>query len=292
MKYLAGFILVLILASCHNYKRDAEQLQQKVDSLKTVAEHKDSTIEIFLYDFNEIQANLDSIKILEEMIDMNNNQEQGLNRNQKQRILSDIEAINGLLQENKELIASLRQRINSSSVKSNKLQAMVDDLEELSKSLEQNLQQKDAQIAELSEKVEQQNQNITQLSTQIQQMENMSTIQYDSIKYQEAELNKAYYTVGSVSELKDQGVVERQGGILGIGSTPVISEDFTEDYFKQVDIREFDYLPLDSRKAELVSVHPVDSYHITGDNRNADTLYVDNPEEFWSASKYLVIATK
>lgn len=42
------------------------------------------------------------------------------------------------------------------------------------------------------------------------------------------------------------------------------------------------------KKARVVSVHPSESFHITGDKR-ADTLFVDNAQEFWKASKYLLI---
>jgi hypothetical protein len=45
------------------------------------------------------------------------------------------------------------------------------------------------------------------------------------------------------------------------------------------------------KKAEIISVHPAGSFHISGGKRTADTLYIDNKAEFWKASKYLVILT-
>jgi hypothetical protein len=108
---------------------------------------------------------------------------------------------------------------------------------------------------------------------------------------QEAELNRAFFTMGSISELKDNEIVEREGGILGIGSTPVIRKDFPRDNFTPTDIRVFRFLPLDARKAEVLSVHPAGSFHISGDNR-ADTLFVDYPEAFWSVTNYLVVTVK
>jgi hypothetical protein len=107
----------------------------------------------------------------------------------------------------------------------------------------------------------------------------------------EDELFTGFYITDQLNNLRDKKVVEREGGILGIGSTPVVSEDFSNDSFESIDIREFDYLALNSRKADVISVHPVNSYHISGDN-NADTLFIDNRNKFWSASKYLVVAVK
>jgi chromosome segregation ATPase len=280
-----------LFVSCHNYKKDVENLQGKVDSLQNVAVQKDTTIENFLDDFTEIQANLDSIKKLEEMIDMPEEPEQRISDNRKQRILADISAINNLLKKNRDLISNLRRRLNNASMQSGKLESMVNDLEKVTQNLEENIKEKDAEIAGLNQRVQEQSEDITELTEQIETMEQATARQLDSLALKEAELNKAFYIRGTISNLKDMNVVEREGGILGIGSTPVVKEDFAKEMFTQVDIREFDYLPLDSRKADVISVHPKGSYHISGEN-SADTLFVDDAEEFWSASKYLVVVTK
>ena len=284
MKKSIVFLLAILFVSCHDYKKDVENLQGKVDSLQNIVIQKDTTIESFLDDFTDIQANLDSIKKLEEMIDMPEEPEQKISDNRKERIQADISAINNLLKENRDLISNLRRRLNNASMQSGKLESMVNDLETLTQNLEENVKQKDIEIASLNERVLEQDEDISQLTEQIETIEEATARQLDSLKLKEAELN-------TVSDLKDMNVVEREGGILGIGSTPVVREDFARELFTQVDIREFDYLPLDSRKADVISVHPVDSYHMSGEN-SADTLFVDDVEEFWSASKYLVVVTK
>jgi len=291
MKYLTLIFVVILFASCHNYKKDAEQLQTKVDSLQTVAENKDAAIEEFLTDFTDIQSNLDSIKKMESMMAVPEEPEKAISDNRKERILSDINAINKLLQENKEMIASLKQRLNNSNFKTGKLEQMVDDLEKLTAKLEGDVAQRDAQIATLNEQVQEQSENISQMNQRIEQMEELSASQLDSLKLKEAELNKAFYVVGTIADLKDQGIVEREGGILGIGSTPVVTENFPKEMFTEVDIREFDMLPLNSKKADVISVHPIDSYHVAGEQM-AENLVVDDAQEFWSASKYLVVVTK
>lgn len=225
------------------------------------------------------------------MIDMPEEPEERIADNRKERIQADILAINTLLEENRELITSLRRRLSNANLQSGKLENMVNDLEKLTENLEGRIKQKDTEIADLSQQVQAQSEDINVLQERIETMTETTARQLDSLRLREAELNKAYYTTGSVSDLKDMNVVEREGGILGIGSTPVVREDFAREMFTQVDIREFDYLPLDSRKADVISVHPIDSYHISGEN-SADTLFVDNAEKFWSASKYLVVVTK
>ena len=291
MKYILLFFATLVIASCQNHKQQAEQLAQKVDSLQAVTAQKDSTIEVFREDFFAIQASLDSIRRSERMMPGSGESERRLSGNQRSQIINDIESINALLEENQNLIASMKRQLNTSSVQSNKLQAMIDELEEQSKELQQNLQQRDTEIGELSQLVNEQRENIDILQKQIAEATEYSALQTDTLKMRTTALNRAYYTIGSISELREEGIVERQGGILGIGSTPVLRSDFAREHFTPVDIRQVEFIPLESKRAELISVHPNQSYNISGDNR-ADTLFIEDPELFWTATRFLVVAVR
>lgn len=291
MKTLLILLLALFLASCHNYKKDAERLEVVVDSLKTVTQEKEATIEVFLNDFSEIQANLDSIKKMEMFMAGAEDEERVMDDSDKEKILSDIATINGLLRDNQKLIANLRTRLGNFNLKTGRLEEMVNKLELQTKALEENLELKDREINRLGEQVIEKDQNISRLEMEVDQMTAFRSQLRDSLKMKENEQNKAYFTLGNIGELKDNGIVEREGGILGIGSTPVIRKDFPRDNFTPTDIRLFRYLPLNARKADVLSVHPAGSFHISGDNR-ADTLFVDNPETFWSVTKYLVVTVK
>ncbi len=291
MKYFILFFAVLFLYSCENHKQQAEQLEQKVDSLQAVTAERDATIEIFREDFSAIQASLDSIRRLERMMPESGESESRLSGNQRNQIVNDIISINSLLEENQELIASMKRRLSTSNVQSTKLQAMIEDLEEQSNELQQNLQARDTEVGELSQMVKEQRENIDMLQQQVTEATEYSALQMDTLNMRTTALNRAYYTVGSISELKDEGIVERQGGILGIGSTPVLRSDFAREQFTPVDIREIEFIPLESKKAELISVHPGESYRISGDNQ-ADTLFIEDPNLFWTATKFLIVAVR
>lgn len=56
------------------------------------------------------------------------------------------------------------------------------------------------------------------------------------IENQTVELNKAFYAMGTVKELTDNNVLEKSGGVLGMGRT-LKMKDFNRDYFSEVDIR-------------------------------------------------------
>ena len=104
-------------------------------------------------------------------------------------------------------------------------------------------------------------------------------------------MNTAFYAFGTKKELAEKNVIEKEGGVLGIGKTIKMKKDFNRDYFMKIDIREFNQLPLNTKKAKIVTTHPAGSYHLTG-TKTVESLIIDNPEDFWKASKYLLIVVE
>jgi hypothetical protein len=285
------FVLVLgivALSACHNYKKDAQQLAITRDSLQQETAFRDASIAGFLNDFSEIQANLDSIKKIEKLVTVQSSTGRELNSSQKQMILEDINLLNDLLQRNKQLTASLQKKLKDANFKIGDLEETINGLELLVKNMEAQANEQDIQIAELTEDVKKLNIDISQLNQKIKVVETESQQKTQTIETQTVALNKAYYAFGTVKELKDNGIIEKSGGVIGMGKTPVILKNFNRDYFTEIDIRNFDYLRLMAKKVKVISVHPADSYHITG-KKSADTLFIDNSAEFWKASKYLVV---
>lgn len=282
------FAALIVMASCHNYKEDTQNLLVEKDSILVESKIKDSSIMEFLDGYNQIQANLDSIKKMEKMVTIQANTGKELDVNQKIMILEDIQLINELLQKNREQITLLQNRLKSSAKKVGKLEAvelMLTNLENLNQNMKQ---EKDAEIFKLNTEIQNSNLNVTQLSEKIIAIETDNKQKAQTIKTQTNEMNQAFYTMGSTKELRDEGILLKTGGFLGIGRTPIIENDFNQENFTAVDIRDFDYFPLMMKKANLLSVHSAASFHISGE-KNADTLFIDNKSEFWKATNYLVI---
>ena len=287
-KLLVIMLGVVALSACHNYKKDSERLMIVRDSLQQETAFRDSSIVGFLNDFSEIQANLDSIKKIEKLVTVQSSSGRELNSSQKQMILEDIALLNDLLQRNKQLTASLQKKLKDANFKIGNLEGTIKELQLMVDNLEAQAQEKDDEIVVLKDEVRKLNVDISSLNQRITVVETESEQKSQTIKSQTVALNKAYYAFGTIKELKDNGIVEKSGGVIGIGKTPVIKKDFNRDYFTEIDIRNFDYLRLMARKVQVISVHPADSYHITG-KKASDTLFIDNSAEFWKASKYLVV---
>src|SRR5690554_923528 len=231
MKYLTLILAVLVTVSCRNYKREAEQLEVRLDSLQKVAQERETTINGIVQDFEAIQEDLDSIRKMERLIPESGESERRLTGSQRQQILNDIQNINNVLAENQELIGNLKRRISNSNLQTGKLESMVNELEQQSEQLRQQLQQRDTEVSDFAEQVKEQRENIELLQRQLTEATEYGTLQSDTLKMRTVALNRAFYAVGTIGELRDRGIVDRQGGILGIGSTPIIRQDFNPDEF-------------------------------------------------------------
>lgn len=282
------FILValLILGSCQQKKLD--RMQEVQDSLQQVAANKDSAITDFIGTMNQIQANLDSIKKLEEIVDIESQSSSEPQSTTRQKVLRDIAMINELLKINRELIASQQKKMDFSSHKMNEMQEMLN-------MMSTQMETKDAEIVALQTELQKLQLNITDLNQDLMAAQERTEEQArlleektGTIDQQTSALNTAYYVFGTAKELVENGIVEKEGGFLGIGRTLKFRKDFNPDLFTKINIREVDEISLNSKKAKVVTTHPASSYELIGDDM-VEKLVITDADRFWETNKYLVI---
>ena len=105
------------------------------------------------------------------------------------------------------------------------------------------------------------------------------------------ELNTAFYVIGTSKELKEQGIITKTGGFIGLGKLMKLKEDFNKDYFTQIDILKIKEITLGNKKVEILTTHSKSSYKLKGD-KTIEKLEITNPKDFWSVSKYLVMVVE
>ena len=88
---------------------------------------------------------------------------------------------------------------------------------------------------------------------------------------------------GTKEELKDQNILV---------DGKVLQANFNRDYFTKIDIRVQKEIKLYSRTAKLLTTHPASSYTLERNTNKQYVLRINNPQVFWSTSKYLVILVK
>jgi len=279
MKQILVILLAaVVLVGCTS-KEKYDRLQEENANLKNELSSKDSTLTAFEESFITISQNLSLISQREKEIAMSREDlEQG--RDTREEITKDIQAINSLLDENKRTISNLNNELKKYGAESTKMKNLIDQLNS-------DIQTKEQEISYLKENLTAANFTIEILNEMLDSADFRNEIQADLIELQANELNRGYFAVGTFKELKDNGVVEKEGAVIGLGGSKQLKDDFNKEYFAQVDIIRTRIIPLNAKKIRLVTTHPTDSYVIEGDDEKV--LKILKPMEFWSANKYLVV---
>ena len=280
MKKLMYLIALLPLAfGCGNSTQ--EGVLSVEDSLKAVSggqsvriHDQDSSIQSFIRGFNEIQDNLDVIREKEKIVS-SNSKDPEMRKTKQEQIVADIQSIYDVMNKNKQRLAAMKAKFKDANKKN-------DELEKFITRLTNEIEAKDGQINDMKNELEKLNVEMSNLNLNYQE-----EVQASEVKTEK--LNTGYYAFGTSKELIKNNVLTKDGGFIGIGKSQKMKEDFNKDYFTKVDISTIDVIPLGAKKAKLITSHPSGSYKIEGADGRAEKLVITNAEDFWSASKYLVI---
>jgi DNA repair exonuclease SbcCD ATPase subunit len=273
---LALSLTALNITSCGSKEKEANPL---ADSLSTVngelngqLSEKEQALQEFVTAFNEIQGNLNEIKEKEKIVTAST--KGGDVKSKEDQIKEDLQAIYDLMGKNKNRINSLSKKLKASKTQ-------IKGLEEMIASLQAQLTDKDNVIAELKSTIEALNIELSNLNTNYQESE-------QEIEVKTEKLNTAYYAIGTSKELKEKGVITKEGGFIGLGKSTKMKDDFNKDYFTKIDASQITSITIGAKKAKVLTTHPSSSYKLIGD-KTIEKLEISNSEDFWGASKYLVI---
>ncbi len=281
-KILFFAVCMMALASCNEKAQKAADLQtaELRDSLNRVIAQKDNEINDMMSTFNDIEEGFRAISAAEERVSV---ARQGEGASMKERIAENIQFIQQTMQQNRELISKLRNQLRQSSVKGDQLRRTLE-------TLTQQMEEKDSQIKSLMAELEAKNIQIEDLSTQVTGLETNvanlteeTTQKSQTISVQDKQLNTAWFVFGTKKELKEQRIIE---------DGEVLRSNFNQDYFTKIDIRVDKEIKLYSRYAKMLTDHPASSYRLEQDANKQYILRIENPSQFWSTSKYLVILVK
>jgi len=278
--------IVFGTVSCVENSSKYKALVAQRDSLELVKQTLDSSYNQTLGIVNDIESGFAEITQTQKDMKVNLKGAETKSANKKEQIAAQMATIKQGIEQNKAKIAELR-KLASKKGKENT------QLIETIKHLQAEMDEKTAQIQSLQAELEQKNIKITELSTtvsvqskNIADQQNVMEQQKSTIKTQDTDLNSVWYCVAPSKKLKDAKILTNTGLFQ---SKKVLAVDFDKSAFTQVDLRNVTSIPTNSKKAKVISSHPVDSYKLTtGDDKNI-TIEITNPSKFWSVSKYLVV---
>lgn len=270
------------IASCNNNQEVIDQANRTRDSLSSIINERDSSLNDFLTSFNEIEKNLDSIARKQASINVNVDKQGELNKSTKERINDNIATINLLMNENRVKIAELNRKLKNAGSKSEHFEKMIQTLND-------QIAQKDRELADLNDKLNSLNTQVAQLQTSVDTLSQSNIAKAKTIDEQTTSLHTAYYVVGKSKDLQTLKVIDKTGGLLGIGKTSKLASNVDNNKFTRIDYVQVLTIPIDSKEAKLITTHPSDSYTMNKEKDKVVSLQITNPEKFWSASKYLVV---
>ena len=289
--FLAVSLLLGAAVSCNVERSEKYQtLLAERDSLYTEAVAAKGGFDQALNTINEIENALESVRAQENII-MMENQEGNTNK-----AVSEINAIQQTLQENRNKINDLEKQLAAQGASSKALQQTVSRLKKQLEekdtyiaSLKDELQQSRQQIADLNEQVTDLSQNIDELNSNLDVMNVQNAAQQATIQNQDAMLNTVWIAIGPQQTLVEKGIVSK-GGLFQ--ASAINKEGFDKSQFVQSDKRELVNIPLNTKRPKIMTTHPESSYQLTESEEGNVVLQILDKDAFWSMSNYLVVSVK
>lgn len=291
LSLFAALLLIALVTSCDVERSEKYQtLLAERDSLYTEAVAAKGGFDNALSTINEIENALESIRAAEGIILMEN-QEGNTNK-----AVNEINAIQQTLRENRDKINTLEKQLAEQGTKSkaltqtiNRLKKQLDDKDVYIASLKDELQESRQQIANLSEQVSDLNENINDLNSSLDVMNAKNAVQQATIENQDAMLNTVWICIANQQTLVEKGIVSK-GGLFQ--AKEISKQGFDKNQFMQADKRDLNIIPLNTKKAKVMTTHPENSYQINGEAEGLLELQILDKDAFWSISNYLVVSIK
>ena len=278
---ICACLALIVLGACKERKTVplSENIHQR-DSMQRIIEQRDNEINDMLGTLNEVQEGLRQINEAENRLNVVRG---GEGADKRAQITENIRVIANSMARNRELVRKLQQQLRESRFNGEELKKVIanltqqlDEKEMQLQKLREELNAKDVQIAKLDEQVGDLNASVENLRT-----ENESRAKV--ISNQDQQLNTAWYVYGTKKELKEQRIIV---------DGKVLQANFNKSYFTKVDIRVDKEVKLYSKSAKVLTMHPSGSYTLNRDASGQYMLRINNPQIFWSTSKYLVVQVK
>ena len=277
---LSVLALALAFTSCDFETQAFKDMRYQRDSIQYLQQTQLDELLGYMDVVQSVDSSFEAIRESQNLLSMVPVDGEG-SQSVKQRVEENISMISNLLADNNARIAELEEKFNESDLKNTKLQKTINRLK-------RDLKAKNEEISKLYKDLEAKNFKIDSLLVENQlvgqraaELTALSEAQQAQLQAQDQALHTAYFFMGTRKELKanDINVKDKDSG-------------YRTSLFTPIDVRTFDRLETGSKSAKILTKHPENSYELVRDENKIYTLVIKNPENFWNASKYLIIQIK
>jgi hypothetical protein len=285
------FFLAMIL-SCNSNNETISENKIIIDSLQSELNSKDKELNSLEFD----KLNNDSIvnqyalyiQKIKNNINEINNQESIINNAKSKEefykadttnIINAIKIMSEKLIENESMISELENAVKLEKNKNSQFATRVTELS--------------TEVAKSNREIYFLREELNSLNSSFEAIFNKYNEQNKKISFLNNKLNEIAYVIGTKSELLDNGVLTKSGGLIGLGKSRKLNSDFNTNYFTFSTKQDLKSIVLGYKSVKLMTPHPSESYKISKNtNELIDSLLIFNVENFWKNSKFLVLEVK
>ena len=189
---------VLALNACDTNTVKQDSIQQERDSLQRIIDEKDLELDDLLGTFNEVQEGIRHINEAEGRVTI---AEAGPETASSRDVIRENMAfIQQTLQQNRDLIAQLQQKLQNSSIKNSKMQKAIESLQAQLDAQASRIQELEASLAEKDALIEAQGDAIAGLSNDVASLTEENKAKTEKVEQQDKELNSAWFVFGTKND--------------------------------------------------------------------------------------------
>lgn len=275
---LGLFIMsAMLFVSCG--QADRERLQAENEELKMRLETESTVVGELISDMELIRGGLRDITEQEGLLAGRTLNDVELAKSPKERVMEDISRLDALLVENKQRLGEMEAKLKRSEGKAFEFERVIANLK-------LDILDKESSIQGFKERLVDLEEGYAELLDDYHEQLLISEIQDEA-------LHSVWYAYGTAKELMEREVMEKKGGVLGVGHVKQLKDDFDKSYFTEVDMRTLDQVKLGVDKAEFLTQHPADSYQwVKDDKGRIESLRITDPQAFWSTTKYMAMVVE
>lgn len=285
--FLLFISIFLLVTSCGNgNKEEVEQLKAKIKTLEDEKAKGDASLDNFASLANELNSSLEKITAEQQSIVSEIHADPEVFKTDAMK--SKIDSLSILVDKNKASLENFKSGLseaNNSEEVNLMLNTVIQGMEDKSKSIEVLQDQLNAVDVAFDDLFFKFSETLSELDNAKSTLNETTEDLEKTQKY----LNTVWYLIDTYNKLESNSIIVKEGGVMGLGAKRTLKPNFDVSQFTKGDKKTLETikLPGDDIKLEFVTTHPKESYHIENNN-----LIIDNPNDFWSLSKYLVIAYK
>ena len=238
-----------------NANGKSKDIMKSNEELKKLYETSTSTI-------NEIQSSLESLEqdlsgqlFTQKEIPGTSPEER------RNRIISSIANMRDQIEADKKKIATLEKQLATSKNQLKGVQEIVNKLKASISEKEQIMDELQERLGILNETLETERRTSAE---EIQKREMTITEKEQQITQQSIEANTIYYVYGTRKELMAKGIMDRKGGLLGIGKVSTVKQNIPIEQFTSMNLLETQQIsfPATKKGYSILTNHPATSYKV------------------------------